>query len=100
MADVDAGRMQGIKKRFPDARIYKDWRELFEKEGDKIDSVNVSTPDHMHGPVGMTALNLGKHLYGQKPLTQSLHECRKLTEKSARIRIDDADGNSGVICIF
>jgi len=80
VADVDKRHEAKMKKVFPNARFYQDWRELLEKEGDKIDSVNVSTPDHMHGPIGMTALAMGKHIYGQKPLAQSIHECRAMTE--------------------
>lgn len=76
VADVDTRKFAGVKQKFPGVRVYQDWRELLEKEGDKIDSVNVSTPDHMHGPIGMEALALGKHVYGQKPMTQNLAECR------------------------
>lgn len=82
IADVDSTNLAKVKAKHPDVRVYQDWRELFEKESDKIDSVNVSTPDHMHGPIGMAALGRGKHLYGQKPLTQNLHECRVITEKA------------------
>src|SRR5215831_1839001 len=80
VAEVDLHRAGELRKRFPAARIYQDWRELLEKEGKRIDSVNVSTPDHMHAPIGMSAMQLGKHLYGQKPLAHDLHEVRKLTE--------------------
>lgn len=82
VADVDKGRLDALKGKFPNVRCYQDWRELLASEGDKIDSVNVSTPDHMHGPIGMTALQMGKHVYGQKPLTQNLHECRQVTLKA------------------
>jgi predicted dehydrogenase len=75
--DVDEKRTGEFRKKFPDARVYKDYRELFEKEKD-LQSVNVSTPDHMHATIGMTALNRGIALYGQKPLTHNLHECRRL----------------------
>src|SRR5438876_3858080 len=80
VAEVDLNRTVELKKKFPDARIYQDWRELLDKEAKNIDSVNVSTPDHMHAPIGMSALQLGKHVYGQKPLAHELHEVRKLTE--------------------
>ena len=71
VADVSKGNLESIKKKHPDVRVYQDWRELLDKEGDTIDSVNVSTPDHMHGPIGLSALAKGKHVYGQKPLTQT-----------------------------
>jgi predicted dehydrogenase len=79
VAELDANRLGDFKKRFPQARVYKDFRELLDKEKD-LDSVNVSTPDHMHGPIGMSALNRGLHVYGQKPLTHDLYETRRLTE--------------------
>jgi predicted dehydrogenase len=75
--DVDEKKTVEFLKKFPDARIYKDFRELLEKERD-LQSVNVSTPDHMHAPIGMAALNRGVALYGQKPLTHNLYECRRL----------------------
>src|SRR5215469_218126 len=50
VCDVDLDRMVEAKKRFPDAKFYQDWRRLLDKEGANIDSVNVSTPDHMHAP--------------------------------------------------
>ncbi len=80
VADVDTAAFEAIKAKWPQAKFYQDWRELLEKESDKIDSVSVSTPDHMHGPMGAAALSAGKHLYGQKPLTQNLRECRFITE--------------------
>lgn len=79
VADVDLSRTLDFKKTFPDAKIYQDWREMLDKEHKSIDSVNVSTPDHMHAPIGMSALQLGKHVYGQKPLTHDIYETRQLT---------------------
>lgn len=77
--DVDEKRTVEFRKLFPDARIYRDFRELLAKEKD-LQTVNVSTPDHMHGPIGMAALQRGLHVYGQKPLTHDIHESRRLTE--------------------
>lgn len=78
VADVSKRNREQLKKKFPEVRLYEDYRELLDKEGDKIDSVNVSTPDHMHGPAGLAALAKGKHVYCQKPLTQNLWECRQM----------------------
>ena len=77
--DVDRTKTAEFRKKFPDARLYQDYRELLEKERD-LQSVNVSTPDHMHAPIGMAALRRGLHVYGQKPLTHDLYETRRLTE--------------------
>src|SRR5437763_16457951 len=55
VADVDLTRTAEVKKRFPEVRVYQDWRELLDKEKG-LNPVNVSTPDHMHGPISMRAM--------------------------------------------
>src|SRR5262249_52735596 len=79
VADVDLGRTAEVRKLFPDVKVYQDWRELLDKEKG-LNSVNVSTPDHMHAPITMRALQQGLHVYTQKPLTQTIYEARRLTE--------------------
>lgn len=79
VAEVDLKRLDKVKEKVPDVRVYQDWRELLDKEAKNIDSVNVSTPDHMHAPIAMSAMQLGKHVYCQKPLTHDIHESRQLT---------------------
>jgi predicted dehydrogenase len=83
VAEVDDNRVGDIKKRFPDCAIYKDYRELLDKEK-KLDSVNVSTPDHMHAPIAMSAMQLGKHVYVQKPMAHTVSEARLLTAAANR----------------
>jgi len=78
VADVDLGRTAEVKKLFPDVKVYQDWRELLDKEKN-LNSVNVSTPDHMHASITMRALQQGLHVYTQKPLTQTIYEARQLT---------------------
>lgn len=78
--DVDAKQITKVQKEFPEARAYRDWRVLLDKEAKNIDSVNVSTPDHMHAPIAVSAMQLGKHVYGQKPLAHDLYEVRRMTE--------------------
>lgn len=80
VSEVDLSRAADVKKRWPNVRVYQDWRELFDKEDGNLDSVNVSTPDHMHAPIGMTALHHNLHVYGQKPLAHEIYEVRRLTE--------------------
>lgn len=84
ICDVDTARMAAAAKKFPNARRYQDWRILLDREADKIDSVNVSTPDHMHASITMTAINRGKHVYCQKPLTHDVYEARRVTEAAAQ----------------
>src|SRR5688572_27167066 len=78
VSDVDLGRTEQVKKLFPDVRVYQDWREMLRKEESNIDSVNVSTPDHMHAPIAMAAMSMGKPVYVQKPLALTTRETRVL----------------------
>ncbi len=79
VCDVDTRNFAAVKEKFPNVRTYVDWREALEKEAGQVDSVNISTPDHMHAAIGMAAISKGLHIYGQKPLTQNLAECRAVT---------------------
>ena len=86
VADVEPARGEALKKKFPDLRVYADWRELLDKERD-LNSVNVSTPDHMHAPIAMSALQRGLAVYGQKPLTHDIYETRRLTETARKKKL-------------
>jgi predicted dehydrogenase len=79
VADVEPAKANDLKQKYPDLRVYEDWRELLDKEKE-LTSVNVSTPDHMHAPIAMSAMQRGLHVYGQKPLTHDIYETRRLTE--------------------
>jgi predicted dehydrogenase len=81
VAEVDLERVSKIKERFPDnsVRIYQDWRKLLDAEAKNLDAVTVGTPDHMHGPIGIAAMERGLHAYVQKPLSQNLAESRLMT---------------------
>ncbi len=83
VADVDLTKTANVRKVFPGARIYQDWRELLQAEGANLDSLNVGTPDHMHAAIAMTALQMGKHVYCQKPLAHDIFEVRQLTLEAA-----------------
>ena len=87
VADVDLSRVEPVKKLFPNVRVYQDWRELLRKEADNLDSVNVSTPDHMHAPIAMAAMQLGKHVYVQKPLATTVYETRMLAAEAREKRL-------------
>ncbi len=87
VADVDLSRFERLQQRFPKVRVYQDWRELLKKEHKNIDSVNVSTPDHMHCLIALEAMKHGKPVYVQKPLCNTLHETRILAEYARRKRL-------------
>jgi len=87
VADADLSRTEQVKKLFPNVRVYQDWRELLRKEADNLDSVNVSTPDHMHAPIAMAAMSFGKHVYVQKPLATTVRETRLLAATAREKRL-------------
>lgn len=87
VAEVDLARADALRKKFPETTVYQDWREMLDKEHRNLDSVNVSTPDHMHAPMAMAAMQHGLHVYGQKPLTHDIYESRKLTEFARRKKL-------------
>src|ERR1700750_2503770 len=95
LCDVDDRRAATSVKNFPKAKYYKDWRELFNKESKNFDAVSVSTPDHTHAIVAYHAMQLGKHVYVQKPLTHDIYEARTLTDAAKRYKVVTQMGNQG-----
>ncbi|MBA4147209.1 MAG: Gfo/Idh/MocA family oxidoreductase [Verrucomicrobia bacterium] len=87
VAEVDLRRTEELKQKYPGVKVYQDWRELLDKEAKNIESVNISTPDHMHGAMAMAALQAGKHVYGQKPLTQNVFESRQVTLQARKSKV-------------
>ncbi|HTO03990.1 MAG TPA: Gfo/Idh/MocA family oxidoreductase, partial [Opitutus sp.] len=87
VAEVDLSRLADVKASFPEVKVYQDWRELLDREQGNIDSVNVSTPDHMHAVMAMSAMQLGKHVYCQKPLAHDLYETRMMTEYARKRKL-------------
>lgn len=79
---------------FPNAKLYADYREMLDKEKD-IDAVTISTPDHVHGPAAAYAMQRGKHVYVQKPMTHNIREARLLTEMARKEKIVTQMGNQG-----
>lgn len=95
LCDVDEERAAGSFNAFPQARRYKDFRIMLEKEAQHIDAVTVGTPDHIHAVAAMAAVRAGKHVYVQKPLTHTLHECRTLTKAAMEAKVVTSMGNQG-----
>jgi predicted dehydrogenase len=84
----------GIPDKFSKAVMYQDFRQMLEKQKD-IDAVVVATPDHNHAIVAMSAMQLGKHVYVQKPLTRTISEARALTEAARKYKVVTQMGNQG-----
>ena len=68
---------------------------MLDENHKSIDAVSVSTPDHMHAIQAMAAMELGKHVYVQKPLTHDIHEARMLTEAAKKYKVVTQMGNQG-----
>ena len=86
ICDVDKTHLDKAAELVPDARRYTDWREMLDKEGDKIDSINAAVPDHMHALIAISGLRAGKHVYCQKPLCHDVAECRTLAQAARKSR--------------
>ncbi|AHM63057.1 oxidoreductase [Flammeovirgaceae bacterium 311] len=95
LCDVDDARAAKSRETFPKAKYYKDYREMLDKEHRHIDAVSVSGPDHNHAVQAMAAMQLGKHVYVQKPLTHDIYEARKLTEAANKYKVVTQMGNQG-----
>jgi predicted dehydrogenase len=78
----------------PKAKRYKDYRQMLEQQKD-IDAVVVATPDHMHATIALAAMDLGKHVYVQKPLAWSVDECRHLARRAKETKVATQMGNQG-----
>ena len=93
LCDVDDRMVVESKKNFPEAKYYKDFRVMLDKESKNLDAVSVSTPDHMHAVAAMAAMKLGKHVYVQKPLTHDIYEARMLADAAKKYRVVTQMGN-------
>ncbi len=95
ICDVDDNTVKKSGARFKDAEQFNDYREMFEKLGDKIDAVTVSTPDHMHAVVAAAAMKAGKHCFCQKPMTKDIYEARFLGDLAKEKGVKTQMGNQG-----
>ncbi len=95
LCDIDKGRAKGAMEKFPDARFFSDYREMFASVADQIDVVTVSTPDHMHFPIALEAIKLGKPVFVQKPLCNNLWEARVLANMAQKKNVLTVMGNQG-----
>lgn len=95
LCDVDDRHLEPAAKTYPDASRHRDWRELLSGHANQFDAVTIGTPDHMHAAPAVTVLRAKKHLYLQKPMAATLHECRVITEETAKAGVVTQLGNQG-----
>jgi predicted dehydrogenase len=96
--DVDDAKAADTYKLHPEMgsdRRFRDYRRMLDKLGNQIDAVTVSTPDHMHFPIAMAALSLGKHVFVEKPLTHTISEARTLARTAREKKVATQMGNQG-----
>jgi hypothetical protein len=95
LCDPDDKNAAAIYKRFDKAPKYKDFRKMLDKEGKTVDAVIVAIPDFMHATAALWAMERGKHVYVEKPLTRTIWEARTLTEAAAKYKVATQMGNQG-----
>ena len=95
LCDVDARHAAHVFEQYPNAKRYKDFREMLDKEK-TIDAVVVGTPDHAHAIVSITALKMGKHVYCEKPLTRTVYEARAVAKAARQAKLATQMGNQGM----
>lgn len=95
LCDVSDKAAANSRKKFSKAPYYKDFREMLEKEKNNIDACYIATPDNTHAVATLAAMQLGKHVYTQKPLTHDIYEARVLTEAAKKYKVVTQMGNQG-----
>ena len=95
LCDVDDRRAAQTYKQFPNAPTYRDFRKMLDKEAKNIDAVIVATPDHMHAAAALRCMELGKHVYVQKPLVRTIWEARLLRAAANKYGVATQMGNQG-----
>jgi predicted dehydrogenase len=96
LCDVDEDRAADAFKRFPKARRFRDYRRMLDAMQRQVDAVVVSIPDHMHAPVSLAAMELGKHVYCEKPLTWSIDEARRMARLAGDKKLATQMGTQGM----
>ncbi len=91
--DIDNNRFDKVDEAFPGTPHFFDYREMLGTLGDRVDAVIVATPDHMHAPAAMMAMEMGKHVYCQKPLTHTVWEARQMRLMATKKHLTTQMGN-------
>jgi predicted dehydrogenase len=95
LCDVDEKRAAANYQKYSKQPKYKDFRVMLDKEGKNIDAVTIGIPDHMHATVALNAMQRGKHVYVEKPLTRTVWEARLLRDAAAKYKVASQMGNQG-----
>jgi len=95
LCDVDLDRAKGTLKKHPGAKVYRDFREMLDKEAKNIDAVVIGAPDHIHAPAAIRAMKMGKHVYCEKPMAHTIFEAREMARVARETGVVTQMGNQG-----
>jgi predicted dehydrogenase len=99
LVDIDEERLgkavKGVEAKVKEPKVYHDYRRMFDELHKEIDAVLIATPDHHHAPAAIRAIELGKHVFVEKPMAYCLYEARKLTEAARKHKVATQMGNQG-----
>lgn len=95
LCDVDSAYAGPVFKKYPQAKVFADYRRMLDEMSNEIDAVIIATPDHTHAVIAMECIKRGKHVYVQKPLTRTVEEARRLTEAARQYKVATQMGIQG-----
>ena len=95
LCDVDQSRAAATFNRFPEAKVYSDFRRMLREEKKNIDAVVIGAPDHIHAPAAIMAMKMRKHVYCEKPMVHTIYEAREMTRVARRTGVVTQMGNQG-----
>ncbi|MEN6424742.1 MAG: Gfo/Idh/MocA family oxidoreductase [Phycisphaerales bacterium] len=95
LCDADLRSAAGTIKKYPNAKVYRDFRVMLEKEQKNIDAVVIGAPDHIHAPAAIMAMKMGKHVYCEKPMAHTVYEARRMTQVAKETGVVTQMGNQG-----
>ena len=95
LCDADLNRARDTIKKYSDAKVYRDFRKMLDKEARNIDAVVIGAPDHIHAPASIMAMKMGKHVYCEKPMAHTIYEARRMTEVAKETGVVTQMGNQG-----
>ncbi len=95
LCDADLSRASGTLKKYSNAKVYRDFREMLDKEHRNIDAVVIGAPDHIHAPASIMAMKMGKHVYVEKPMAHTIYEARRMTQVAKETGVVTQMGNQG-----
>jgi predicted dehydrogenase len=95
LCDVDEARSARTVKAHPGVPFFQDYRVMLDRLGSQIDAVTISTPDHMHYPIALAAMSLGKHVFVEKPMAHTIREVHELARVARERKVATQMGNQG-----